>query len=75
MEETTRTMELKLGYGISGDENRSNEDSRGIKLLMGLAGKFSNFVLTRLGNTHAKVLLQRQRIRCYHEFQLVVIER
>jgi phosphatidylserine/phosphatidylglycerophosphate/cardiolipin synthase-like enzyme len=53
-----RGVKVYIGYGISGDENRSNEDSRGIRLLMGLSGKFSNFILTRLGNTHAKVLIK-----------------
>lgn len=55
-----RGVRVLLGYGISGGDEHTKpvEQNSGLKQLINLSSKYSNLVLKRLGNTHAKVLIK-----------------
>ncbi|MDQ3933192.1 MAG: hypothetical protein M3340_01020 [Actinomycetota bacterium] len=68
-----RGVELWIGYGISADETyrkgrRGEADRDAERALETLAGDFENFRLTRLGDTHAKVLVCDSRFSILTSF-------
>ncbi|OZD87761.1 hypothetical protein CH260_24785 [Rhodococcus sp. 05-2256-B2] len=53
----TSGVEVIIGYGIDDGKRMTAGDKAAEKALAGLAKAFPNFGFSRLGNTHAKVLL------------------
>jgi len=53
-------VKVFIGYGISEQvtENPQPQDKAAVKELQKLAARYSHFTFTRLGNTHAKVLIK-----------------
>lgn len=52
-----RNVKIHMGWGLGTDENQWESDRRAQRDIAELAGKYPNFTLCRLGNTHAKVLI------------------
>ncbi|MEV7063298.1 phospholipase D-like domain-containing protein [Streptomyces collinus] len=50
-------VEVVIGYGIGDDKTARERDRQAEHQLERLAAEFANFVFTRLGDTHAKILI------------------
>ena len=53
-----RGVNVIIGYGLGEDRGCSDRDQNAIDELKLLANSYSNMKFIRLGNTHAKVLIQ-----------------
>ena len=62
-ERLRRGVRVFIGYGLGepAQEERSRADERAESELRRLAGRYKTFVLTRFGDTHAKVLISDSR--------------
>ncbi len=52
-----RGVEVFIGYGLGEDEDKKTRDKEREKKVQELTQKYHNFVLKRLGDTHAKILI------------------